>query len=264
MDEHEIRLALIEEARSLSQNGDYTLQSTQVIVRVARSLNIRDASKKAEQQLLLTIWSDLFREGLLAWGADVDNANPPFCHLTARGHRFLSNVSRDPYNPDGYMAYMDSLTTVDPIARSYIQEALNTFRNQCYKATAVMVGCAVERLVLRVAETLVVQVNATGKMGILDQKTPSDLQIWPIARVFAAVEKVIAPYIPSMDESLRNAYNAFWQPFTQQARLMRNDAGHPKAIDPVDEATVHGVLLTFPAHAKLAADIMAWIPQKIV
>jgi hypothetical protein len=85
-----------------------------------------------------------------------------------------------------------------------------------------------------------------------------------IKRVFEAVERVIAPYIPSMDDLLCEAYSAFWQPFTQQARLVRNDAGHPKAIDPVDEATVHGVSLTFPAHAKLAADLIAWIPQGVV
>jgi hypothetical protein len=180
VDEHTIRLALIERVHDLSLAGDYNLQSNQVVPEVARSLDIRGPSSKVEQQLLLTVWGDLFREGLLAWGADVQNPNPPFCHLTERGHRFLSNVSRDPNNPNGYMAYVDSLTTVDPIARSYIQEALNAFHNQCHKATAVMVGCAVERLVLRVSETLADQLNATGKMTTLSQGTQNDLKNWRI------------------------------------------------------------------------------------
>ena len=36
------------------------------------------------QQMLLTCWHDLFREGVLAWGYDVDNPGAPFFHFSRR------------------------------------------------------------------------------------------------------------------------------------------------------------------------------------
>lgn len=36
------------------------------------------------QQRLLTCWHDLFREGTLSWGYDVDNPNAPFFHRAQR------------------------------------------------------------------------------------------------------------------------------------------------------------------------------------
>ena len=38
----------------------------------------------ASQQVMLTCWHDLFREGKLAWGYDVDNPGPPFFHFARR------------------------------------------------------------------------------------------------------------------------------------------------------------------------------------
>lgn len=36
------------------------------------------------QQAILTCWHDLFREGTLSWGLDLDNPGPPFFHIPNR------------------------------------------------------------------------------------------------------------------------------------------------------------------------------------
>jgi len=36
------------------------------------------------QQAILTCWHDLFREGALSWGYDLDNPDMPFFHVPAR------------------------------------------------------------------------------------------------------------------------------------------------------------------------------------
>ena len=33
------------------------------------------------QQEMLTCWNDLFLDGLLSWGYDLDNPDPPFFHV---------------------------------------------------------------------------------------------------------------------------------------------------------------------------------------
>ena len=60
----------------------------------------------------------------------------------ALGRRALAQHSRDPVNPDGYMAHLRSQGAVGPVGESYIGEALNTFNAACFKATAMMVGAA--------------------------------------------------------------------------------------------------------------------------
>jgi hypothetical protein len=36
------------------------------------------------QEAILTCWHDLFREGVLSWGLDLDNPGPPFFHIPER------------------------------------------------------------------------------------------------------------------------------------------------------------------------------------
>lgn len=36
------------------------------------------------QQEILTCWHDLFREGILSWGYDLDNPESPFFHIPER------------------------------------------------------------------------------------------------------------------------------------------------------------------------------------
>lgn len=37
------------------------------------------------QQAILTCWHDLFREGHLSWGYDLENPDQPFFHIPERG-----------------------------------------------------------------------------------------------------------------------------------------------------------------------------------
>ena len=92
------------------------------------------------QEAILTYWYDLFRTGILSWGYNLSNPNPPFCHLTSHGRKVLSNISRHPSNPDGYISFLTKNANLDSIALSYIEEALKTYNSDCMKAEYVMVG----------------------------------------------------------------------------------------------------------------------------
>ncbi len=266
-DYHMIREALLKRMEiGSSLRPEHILDATDVISSVASENKISDTTdpNRDRQRLLLTAWSDLFREGLVSWGADVTHMNPPHCHLTDRGRQFLKNISRDPRNPIGYMAYLDNLTTIDPIARSYIEESLKTFQNQCWKATAVMVGGAAERLVLLVRDTLVEQLNMVNKMAGLSQGVQADLKDWRISKVLGGIDRVLDPYKRDMRHELRETYTTFWPQVSENVRRVRNEAGHPISVDPVDESTIYRILLMFPDHAKQASDLIAWIPQGVV
>ena len=241
----QIRQALLDEI------GDRSgLQTRSILEGVCQQLGLNNSN---EQLPVLTVFHDLFRTGHLAWGIDITNASPPFFHVTEQGRNALRHLSRDPINPDGYLAYLNDHVSLNPVATSYINEALRTFNADCYKATAVMTGCAAESVTLELRDALM------SKMQSLSQTPSSDMMGWQIARIVRAISTVLDPKKPMMPQRLKEAYEAFWLGFTGQIRIARNDAGHPISIDPVTYETVHALLLIFPEQAKLTSDLAAWV-----
>jgi len=206
-----------------------------------------------DQQALLTVWGDLFRLSVLAWGCDLANTAPPFMHLTEVGRRTLSRLSRDPYNPEGYLAAIRPLLIPGSIALSYLEEGVNTFQAGCLKATAVMVGAAAEALVLDVRDTLVTRLN------MIDTLVPAKLNDWKVKTIRDAVGVEIEARKAQLDRRLYERFSAFWVAVSDQMRLARNDAGHPVSTDPVTHETVHAALLLFPEFAGLVRDLNAWV-----
>jgi len=158
------------------------LQSGSVVQRAAQRPGPR--SRESEQALLASFY-DLFRTGYLSWGHDLANPAPPFCHVTALGRRALAQRSRDPANPDGYLAHLRGYAAVRAVTDSYIAEALNTFNAACFKATAVMVGAAAESVVLTIRGALVARLHQLG------QSVPSTFNDWRIKRILSAIETAI-------------------------------------------------------------------------
>lgn len=255
-DGESLRKAVLQTIKDLAaEKGADSLQSGEILGRLERELNLRDRGDVAEQQAMLTVWYDLFRTGYLSWGYNIDNVNPPFCHLTEKGRNWLQHFSRDPANADGYLAYLRKHAKLNAIANSYLEEALQTYNSACMKSAAVMVGAAAESLALELKESLEVKMKALGRT------CPTDLLDWRIKRVLDALEREISAQRQKMPRKLADMFESFWSAFTQQIRLARNDVGHPKNIDAVTPETVHASLLIFPELAKLCLELRSWISK---
>jgi hypothetical protein len=245
-----IRQAIFETITE-QQKAEYSLQGPTVLSAVARKLG---ASSNEQQQAVLAIWHDLmYRDGLLAWGVDMSNASEPWFHVTDRGRSVLQQLSRDPSNPDGYLASLDKKVSLDPVARSYLVEALHSYNNTCFKAAAVMVGGAAERLTLGLRDVFTTRLTTTGK------SVPAALTDWRIKTVRDALTKEFDGHKKDMPKELSESFGAYWTSLAEQIRKVRNDAGHPESIDPVSPESVHASLLIFPELAKLIADLDGWI-----
>jgi len=211
-------------------------------------------SSLEREQAILTLWQDLFRTGYLAWGHNLGNPNPPFFHLTEKGKRWLEHFSRDPVNPDGYLAYVAKQASLNPIAQSYLEEALKTYNNNCIKSSVVMTGAAAESLALDLRDALVSKIKSLG------QHVPKDLEDQRIKRVLGELEKTISAQKSKMPTKLYETFESQWSAFAHQIRIARNEAGHPRSIDSVSDEAAHASLLIFPELAKLYSDLLAWIP----
>jgi hypothetical protein len=234
---------------------DPDLQQVSILNAVGRKLGAnRDQNL---EQAILTQWYELFRTGLLAWGLNLTNPNPPFFHVTERGQRALANLTRDPSNPAGYLRHLGSVATLDHVAMSYLVEGLECYVGGHFKASAVMIGCAAESVVLSLRD------QTAQKLTTLGQTIPRNMEDWRIKTVSDALRAFFEGHTGTFSRELREPFEAYWAAFAQQIRAARNDAGHPTSVDPVTPDTVHASLLIFPELAKLAGCLSQWVTNDL-
>lgn len=220
---------------------------------------IKDAAARLGQwgdqqggRLLMEAWDDLYRAGAISWGMDMANLDPPWAHLTAYGREIVKDLDRDPANPSSYLAQLAPLLS-DPIAISYVAEAVDTYNRACVKAAAVMLGCAAEALNLSLRDQVKNKILANGGTP------PAALDDWRIAAVLRALEHQLSQRVGAMPRDLREAFESYWPAWSGLFRMTRNSAGHPKSVDPVTRDAVHAALLLFPQQARLTSELSAWV-----
>jgi len=246
----EVLLVAIQ-AQEPQNQFDAALTQGSVLSAAATKMGVRH--NQDLEQAILTQWSELFRTGLLAWGLNLSNPNPPHFHLTERGRQALENATRDPSNPAGYLRHLSTVGQIDPVAMSYLTEALDCYVAGLFKAAAVMVGGAAERVILELRDTTV------QKLTSLRRTVPTQLNDWKIKAVSDSLRSFLDSHKTQFTREMRDAYDASWSALAQQIRATRNDVGHPASIQPVTSDTVHAALLVFPELARLASRLKTWI-----
>ena len=199
-----IRAALLEVIAKTSPGS--SLQSRSVLQVTANELGIRGDQI---EQALLTQFQELFRTGYLAWGYNLSNPEPPWFHLTEQGRKTLAQLSGDPGNPAGYLKRIDAVGSINPIARSYLDEALRCYVADLYKAGAVMIGGSAESLIIELRD------EVSGKLIGKGQSPSNDLKDWRTAKILKGLKAVFdAQKLPA---DLLARYESFWPAFTQQS-----------------------------------------------
>jgi hypothetical protein len=234
---------------------DSSLATNSVLSEAAERLNIRLLGKEGQQALLAQL-HDLFRTGYLAWGNDIANPNPPKFHITTKGRKLLSNLSRDPGNPDGYMAYILQIATLNPIAKDYIKEGIQCYVSDLHRSCAVMIGAASESLILELRDAL------SKKLIKSKKPVPAKLNDWKIKTISDKLFEILSGEKEKFPASLRQEFESYWPAFIQQVRASRNDSGHPSEMSPLQPETVYASLLIFPEILKLQNSLIGWIKKK--
>jgi hypothetical protein len=249
-----IRGVLLETINEIIRSGG-SPQTHSVLQAVRQKINVPHHGHPIELAIL-TQWNELFRTGLLAWGMNLSNPEPPFCHVTESGKRALANASRDPSNPEGYLQHLlAQKVALSRVTRSYLTEGLDCYVAGFFKAAAVMVGAAAESMLLELRDLVVSKFEVDLKRTI-----PKDLKDWKISVIARGLDRMFDAGIDKKThQKLRDRYDNYWQAFVGQIRTARNDAGHPASIEPVTPDIVHASLLIFPEMAVLANALENWV-----
>lgn len=232
------------------KDGQGNLQSRSACAAVCEQFGLHTPP---DQQVVLTVFGDLFRVGYLAWGFDTSNMNPPFFHVTDRGRKALAGFSRDPANRSGYLAHLAAIGGVPGAAQEYIEEALSCFEASCFKAVAVLAGVAAELVAFDVRDCLL------KRFGELQVAPPRGLDDWRAKSVLDAMAAVWSKHRKSLGRELDEHTESLWPGLTSQVRFSRNAAGHAGDLALASEEVVHAVLLLFPQIVAMAGKLKAWV-----
>lgn len=252
----EIREEILKEARAQSPtDSGGNLQSGSVLNAVKEKFSPRSTNREIEQAIL-TVFHDLMRTGVFAWGLDISNPNPPFFHFTTRGRKALERLSRDPSNPSGYLRHIESKGQLCPVSNAYLLEALECYNANLINAAAVMLGCASESLILSLRDQVVEKMNSAAI------PVPKKLDDWRIKTVIDSLFSYFNSNKSQFEKTLEENFDAYWTAFGKQIRTTRNEAGHPKNIDTVTEESVHASFLIFPEQASLIRNLGDWLAKE--
>lgn len=236
------------------RQGDGSLQAGSVLEETRQRLG--GSRNFAVEEAILTVFHDLMRTGYLAWGFNLANSGPPWFHITEQGRKSLANLSRDPSNPDGYFRFLSTVATLEPVAESYLREAVACFVQDLPKAAAVMVGGASESMALGIKDEI------TKRQTELKRQIPKGLEDWKFKVVLDAMYAFLDQQAAKMPRDLKESFKSYWPAFLQQIRTARNEAGHPSSVEPVTLDTVHASLLIFPELARLTQQIRDWLANE--
>ncbi len=166
----------------------------------------------------------------------------------------LERGEQSPHDPARYMeALRKRVGDPDEIALTYLDEAVGAFAAGLYRSSAVMLGCACERLVLILADAIV-----TAGLSPWAAKIKKKLSGPPasISRLFDVVrdglicrrdsKKLPGPLGDALDRKLSAIFD--------HARVLRNDSGHPTGVEVSGEDAEAGLLL-FPGFYALVDDL---------
>ena len=193
-------------------------------------------------------------------GADIEGMipipGPNVCSLlvTERGKRLLEDGKKSPHDPPKYLASVRRrVTTPDDIAMTFLDEAVGAWSADLPRASAVMLGCACERLILILANQIV-DASLTPRPASVEKRLNE--KPYRISRVFKAVRECLNQLagnrkIPS---SLADALDRKLSAIFDHARGIRNDSGHPTGADVSREDAEAGLLL-FPGFYELVNDL---------
>ena len=248
IDEARIKQLILEKSKSAN---DSERQVGAVLKKIKEELGL--SCDNSSDQVILDVFYDLFRVGSLNWGMDTNNPCYPWFHFTRLGEKAYANLSRDPSNSQGYKKYLQSKAALDDLTLSYVEEALNTFNNSCYKASAIMIGAASESILLNLRDTLV------NRMYYLRQNVPNDLKDWRVSKIIKALQGIFDSKKGTMPNDLKSVYEQSWLSLTNYIRELRNDAGHPNPLGSISEVEVHCALLIFPELARMVNKITDWV-----
>ncbi len=234
MDYHELKQMMLEYLKHeyLDNRGNFQFQAAESLIRRFACdngyLSNGQTFSEEEWEHILDIANSFLTEGIMRWGSDIHNANPPFMGLTSYGRKILSTDEPNPHDPDGYLQRIyDKVPNIDKNTKMYLVESLNTFQKNCFMSSAVMLGVSAESVFNNTYDSLLDSTTSQKLKKSLERirnsaKTKQRINLFRDAILVSLKEKIPRKFTDDFESKTDPIFNLI--------RQIRNDVGHPTGI----------------------------------
>ncbi|AIF84159.1 hypothetical protein NTE_02104 [Candidatus Nitrososphaera evergladensis SR1] len=182
------------------------------------------AFQRQDKDKVLYLISEFMTEGLIGWGLNYDNPEPPFMHISEYGRAVVLSQKPQPYDPDGYLANLKTeIPGIDETIMIYITEALQTLRRNNLFSAAVMTGVASERAFELLLDAVSNAVTGNGQPEKFEKLKNDTRTKYKFDEVKKVVMQLPVQRRNEIDENLESNLDGVFN----LIRITRNDAGHP-------------------------------------
>ncbi len=194
------------------------------------------------------LWG-LITEGVVAIGIDDGNSEWPWLGVTEYGKECLSAGEIVPHDSEGYLRKLSTIRPLDDAEKRYLPQALEAFRRNLPDASAMMLGCASEHLLLVLGEKI-----ASAEPDLNRAKTTRKKLEGPALTLLRHLNNELQQR--GLQRKLEEQRPTTFDGIAQLIRVARNDAGHPD-LRPVSRDECFNLLRLFPGYRE-------WIMAVIV
>lgn len=175
-------------------------------------------------RLFREAFSRLITMGIIVPGDKKGNIHPPWFSITEYGRQCFEENTSFPYDPDGFVApLLKAVPKLDDIALMYLRAGIRCFADHNYLPCVVMVGGALERIILVLIDILDPCIPASLKTSF-SKIQKEEL----IKKKFDGLLKFINDYT-TLDKRhvTMERLNSLFPAIVGLIRITRNQTGHP-------------------------------------
>jgi hypothetical protein len=179
--------------------------------------------------------------------------------VTERGKAWLSETEPLPELVDDYMGLIhERIEPLDPVVKQYTIEALRTFNDRSYFASAVMLGAASEKVIYLLAEALRVALKESNEKAELREA----LKGRSLLSLLTKVTHIIKHHKAKNESQAGIPYPTYEciphiESLFDAIRFQRNGAVHPRT-GIVSPDSVRMMLRSFPFALWKIAEVVEW------
>jgi hypothetical protein len=212
--------------------------------------NAHDCVTDRDREIAREVFHELYLERVVITGASFDSINAqmvwPFYTITEFGKQVLCGDEYQPHDRDGYVAKLKSqIPTLDPDSIRYLDESLQCFERGVLLASAVMLGCAAEKVALLLVDAFGHAIHDAA----LKRKYERETDHWMISRKYEALWKRLEPLSSKLPKELSADLHTVLDRVFDLIRTTRNHAGHPTGKI-IEREAMRANLLLFPSYCR--------------
>ena len=206
---------------------------------------------REDKDLLLELFWDLFRQGLITVGLNDSNREFPFFRISKLGRQIAA--SGDSYffhDVSSYEAAVrKEVPDIDAASLAYLKEAMQAFRSGCLLSATVMLGVAAEHIFLLLIE----RVEESSIWAPVFKAVSSERTI---LQRFNKFRNILEQHLKALAPEVREDLDTHLSGVLSVLRTFRNSAGHPTGLI-MDREQVFVLLQLFIPYCKKQHQLMS-------